>query len=221
MIALLFALVTAAPPAANPSPKSDLTPEQRFVAVQKRYDNFSDFSADFKQTLVRAARPGKGRSETGKVFLKRPGLMRWDYAEPEVKNFVIDGERLWEYKPDESQVMVFDKFHEAEVSAGLSFLWGKKTVLKEFTAQHYTGNDPLGEPMGASAIKLTPIKPDANVKSLVFAMDNAGFIAKAIVEDNLGNFNMFEFKNIKLDSGLKRDAFLFVPPEGVKVVHVE
>ena len=210
MIVLLFLALFA-----------DATPDQRLAAVQKRYDGFSDFSAEFKQTLVRAARPGKGRSETGKVFLKRPGLMRWDYADPEVKNFVIDGERLWEYKPDESQVMVFDKFHEAEVSAGISFLWGKKTVLKEFTAQHYAGTDPLGAPIGERAIKLTPVKPDANVKTLVFAMNDQGFIEKAIVEDNLGNFNMFEFKNIKLDSGLKRDAFLFVPPDGVKVVHVE
>ena len=221
MKTLLFLALAAALPTAKTAGKTAATPEQLLANVQKRYDGFSDFSADFKQTLVRASRPGKGRSETGKVFLKRPGLMRWDYAEPEVKNFVIDGERLWEYKPDESQVMVFDKFHEAEVSAGISFLWGKKTVLKEFTAQHYTGADPVGTPMGEHAIKLTPVKPDANVKTLVFAMNAEGFIEKAVVEDNLGNFNMFEFKNIKLDSGLKRDAFLFVPPEGVKVVHVE
>ena len=46
-------------------------------------------------------------------------------------------------------------------------------------------------------------------------------ISKAVVEDQVGNFNVFDFKNIALDKGLKKDAFLFVPPDGVKVVHVD
>ncbi len=200
---------------------ADPTPNALLAQVQKRYESFADFSAEFKQTLVRAARPGKGRTESGKVYLKRPGLMRWDYAEPEVKNFVIDGERLWAYKPDEAEVMVYDKFHEAEVSAGLSFLWGKAALDKEFDAKHESGNDPLGAPFPPRTLKLIPKKPDANVKTLYFTIDDKNFISKAVVEDQVGNFNIFDFKNVMLDKGLKKDAFLFVPPDGVKVVHVD
>lgn len=197
------------------------TPADLLAAVQKRYDAFSDFSADFQQTLLRASRPGKGRSEVGKVFLKRPGLMRWDYSQPTVKNFVVDGERLWAYKPEEAQVAVYDKFKEAEVSAGLSFLWSKKSLAASFNAAQFTGPDPVGEPVAARAIRLTPKVEDPSVKNLTFYLSEKAFIEKAIIEDHLGNVNVFKFQNIAIDGGLKKEAFLFVPPAGVKVIHVD
>ena len=197
------------------------TPDQLLAAVQKRYDSFDDFSAEFMQTTMRASRPGKGRSEIGSVYLKRPGLMRWDYAEPEVKNFIVDGQRLWAYKPDEGQVGVYDHFKEAEISAGLSFLWTKKKLAAEFDAKHFTGPDPLGEKVAERALRLTPKKEDPSIKTLTFYVDDRGFIEKAIIEDHLGNTNIFAFRAIKTDQKLKKDAFLFTPPPGVKVLHID
>jgi len=58
-------------------------PIDRFVeSVQQRYDRVRDFSADFVQTysggVLRTS-----TSERGKVFIKKPGKMRWEYAAPE------------------------------------------------------------------------------------------------------------------------------------------
>lgn len=197
------------------------TPVELLTAVQKRYDSFSDFSAEFEQTLVRASRPGKGRSESGKVYLKRPGLMRWDYSAPATKNFIVDGERLWAYKPDEATVAVYDNFKEAEISAGLSFLWSKKSLASSFEPKQFTGPDPLGEPVSARAVRLLPKAEDPSIKTLTFYLDEKAFIEKAIIEDHLGNINIFKFKGMATDTQLKKDAFLFTPPAGVKVVHVD
>ena len=46
-------------------------------------------------------------------------------------------------------------------------------------------------------------------------------VEKAMAKDHLGSINVLELKNIKLNQGLKKEAFLFVPPDGVKVVHVD
>jgi outer membrane lipoprotein carrier protein len=197
------------------------TPQELVDRMQKQFDAAQDFSAEFVHTHYAAARKGKGRSESGMVYIKKPGLMRWDYTEPSVKNFVIDGKRLWFYKPEEAQVIVNDKYQEADISAGLSFLWSTKRLSDEFEIRHFTGEDPQGKPVPPDAVKLTPKKPDAQVKDLVFYLSKDGMIEKAMAKDHLGNLNVLELRNIKLNQGLKKEAFLFVPPDGVKVVHVD
>jgi outer membrane lipoprotein carrier protein len=197
------------------------TPDEIGDKLQKALSAAADFSADFKHTHFAAARRGKGRSESGKVFIKKPGLMRWDYDKPTVKYFVVDGERLWFYKPEEGQVIVNDKFSTADISAGLSFLWTAKKLSDDFEMRHFTGPDPQGAPVPAEAIKLTPKKPDPEVKDIVFYLDKNGFIQKAMSKDHLGNINVLELDHVMLNQGLKKDAFLFVPPDGVKVIHVD
>ncbi len=197
------------------------TPEELSTKLQNALQGAADFSADFKHTHFAAARRGKGRSESGKVFLKKPGLMRWDYDKPTLKYFVVDGERLWFYKPEEAQVIVNDKFKEADISAGLSFLWSTKKLGEEFEVRHFTGPDPQGQPVPKDAIKLTPKKPDPNVKDVVFYLDEHGLVQKAMSKDHLGNINVLELSHIQLNQGLKKEAFLFVPPDGVKVIHVD
>ncbi|MCC6810309.1 MAG: outer membrane lipoprotein chaperone LolA [Deltaproteobacteria bacterium] len=197
------------------------TPTEMVEHMQKSFDAAQDFSAEFVHTHYAAARKGKGRAESGQLFIKKPGLMRWDYAEPNVKNFVIDGKRLWFYKPEEAQVIVNDKYQEADISAGLSFLWTAKRLTADFDVRHFTGPDPQGKAVPTDAVKLTPKNPDPNVKDVVFYLGKDGMIEKAMAKDHLGNLNVLELKNIKLNQGLKKEAFLFVPPDGVKVVHVD
>jgi outer membrane lipoprotein carrier protein len=197
------------------------TPEELVERMQKSFDAAQDFSAEFAHTHYAAARKGKGRTESGMLYIKKPGLMRWDYSEPTVKNFVIDGKRLWFYKPEESQVIVNDKYQEADISAGLSFLWSSKRLTNDFEVRHFTGKDPQDKVVPETAVKLTPKKPDPNVKELVFYLNKEAMIEKAIAKDHLGNLNVLELRNIKLNQGLKKEAFLFVPPDGVKVVHVD
>jgi outer membrane lipoprotein carrier protein len=197
------------------------TPEVLGDKLQNALNAASDFSADFKHTHFAAARRGKGRSESGKVFIKKPGLMRWDYTEPTLKYFVVDGERLWFYKPEEGQVLVNEKFKEAEISAGLSFLWSTKRISESFEVRHFTGPDPVGGTVPADAIRLIPKKPDPQIKDVVFYLGADGMIQRAMSKDHLGNINMLEMTNVKLNQGLKKEAFLFVPPDGVKVIHVD
>ncbi len=197
------------------------TPNELVEQMQKNFDAAADFSADFTHTHYAATRKGKGRSEAGQLFIKKPGLMRWDYAAPNEKNFVIDGKRLWFYKPEEAQVIVNDKYQEADISAGLSFLWTAKKLTADFDVKHFNGPDPQGKPVPATAVKLTPKQPDPSVKDVVFYLGKDGLIEKAMAKDHLGNLNVLELKNIKLNQGLKKEAFLFVPPDGVKVIHVD
>src|SRR5690242_14363394 len=84
---------------------ADQTAPELAQALQKRYDGIKDFSADFVHTYKGGALK-KTLSEKGRVQIKKPGRMRWDYTAPEAKLFVSDGTKVYFYIPAEKQVLV-------------------------------------------------------------------------------------------------------------------
>lgn len=196
------------------------TPTELLDRVQKNVANATDFSAEFRHSNV-TFRKTKPLQESGKVFLKKPGLMRSDYDKPNAKSFIFDGERVWIYKPDDMQVTVLDKIDKSKLSGGLLFLLSAAPLKDSYTPEHFTGPDPQGLEVSPDAVRLIPKKKDPEVKEVVLYLDKAGMLTKAFTQDYMGNFNVFELRNVKLNQGLKKEAFLFAPPDGVKVLHAD
>src|SRR5581483_206283 len=69
--------------------------EQLITALQSKYDKLTTLAADF--TPVYHAPGERVRREGGRLLLKKPGRMRWDYTTPESKLFVSDCKWLYEY----------------------------------------------------------------------------------------------------------------------------
>src|SRR6266568_890792 len=57
-------------------------------AVDEHYNHLQTLQADFTEIYQGA---GVERSETGTLWLKKPGKMRWEYRSPEEKLFIGDG----------------------------------------------------------------------------------------------------------------------------------
>src|SRR5438128_10766757 len=74
-------------------------------ALQKKYNAIRDFSADFVHVYEGGVLK-KQITERGRVLVKKPGKMRWDYTAPAQKLFVSDGVKLYSYIPQEKQVFV-------------------------------------------------------------------------------------------------------------------
>jgi len=87
-------LAMAAVPETSAQPRLDA----RGVAsaVQRLYDQRDVFSADFYQTYFNKLYNTYQRSN-GRVFFKKPGKMRWDYAGSNGKVIVSDGQRIQYY----------------------------------------------------------------------------------------------------------------------------
>jgi outer membrane lipoprotein carrier protein len=97
--ALLLTLAVVGAAAAPP------TPAELAATLQKKYDGVKDFSADF----VHAYEGGvlrKQITERGKLQVKKPGKMRWEYTAPEEKLFVSDGVKMYSYIKQDKQVIV-------------------------------------------------------------------------------------------------------------------
>ena len=74
-------------------------------ALQRKYDGIKDFSADFAHTYEGGVLK-KQITERGRLLVKKPGKMRWDYTAPEQKQFVSDGVKMYSYIPQDKQVIV-------------------------------------------------------------------------------------------------------------------
>ena len=108
-----------------------ISAEQVAQGIQKYYDSTRDFQAAFQQEYASQAL-GRKRSSSGFVYIKKPGMMRWDYRSPRAKHFVADGQALYIYDPDLEQVMVDRSFSGSDLSTAVTFLWGRGSLVDEF-----------------------------------------------------------------------------------------
>ena len=67
--------------------------------VDSRYEQTTDLQADFSQeTKIEGFETQL--SSTGRVLLKKPGMLRWDYVEPSVEQIFVDGDDVLVYTPE-------------------------------------------------------------------------------------------------------------------------
>src|SRR5260221_13762571 len=64
--------------------------------LDRHYNGLRSLRSQFTETYRGA---GITRTESGTLWLRRPGKMRWDYAEPQKKLFVSDGKTAYFYVP--------------------------------------------------------------------------------------------------------------------------
>src|SRR5882724_13206117 len=69
-------------------------------AVDDHYNQLKSFKAAFIEIYEG---PGVSRSESGILWLKKPGRMRWEYHQPREKLFLTDGQTAYFYVPGEHQ----------------------------------------------------------------------------------------------------------------------
>jgi outer membrane lipoprotein carrier protein len=192
------------------------TADELAQALQRKYDAVADFSADFVHTYEGGVLKRK-LTERGKVLIKKPGKMRWDYDAPERKQFISDGARMYFYIPADKQVMVTPVPPDAAATTPALFLAGKGRLVAEF-APSFT-DLPAGLPAGSLALKLVPKSKQTEYDWLVLAVDPVSLAIRGLVTvDAQGGSSTFAFTNLKENVGLADDQFNFRIPRGVEVV---
>src|SRR3989440_8901983 len=96
--------------------------------VDNRYNHITTLQAEFTE-LYRGA--GMERRESGTLWLKKPGKMRWQYRSPREKLFVSDGKNAWFYLPGDRQVRKAPVRKLDDLRSPLGFLLGETRLEKE------------------------------------------------------------------------------------------
>jgi outer membrane lipoprotein carrier protein len=185
-------------------------------ALQRKYDTVRDFSADFTQ-VYRGGVLKRQLTESGRVSIKKPGRMRWEYKKPEEKLFVSDGAKVYWYVPQDKQVIVSQVPQDDRASTPALFLAGKGAITRDFVPSF--ADSPAGQPAGTRALKLVPRTPQPEYDWLIISVDPVTFTLRGLVTgDAQGGTSSFSFTNLKENVGLADKLFVFTPPRGVDIV---
>jgi outer membrane lipoprotein carrier protein len=183
--------------------------------LQAKYDRVADFSADF----VHSYRGGvlkQQATERGRLLVKKPGKMRWEYTAPERKLFVSDGRKIYSYIPQDKQVVVSTMPQDAEAPTPALFLTGKGNLTRDFTVVFDTVADA---PAGSVALKLTPRRREPEYESLTLVVEQKSMrLLMLITVDAQGGRSAFTFSNLKENIGVADNQFVFQMPRNVDVV---
>jgi outer membrane lipoprotein carrier protein len=204
-----------------PFPPSPLFAQQRSATelaqqLQTKYDGIHDFTADFVHAYEGGALR-KQITERGRLIVKKPGKMRWDYAAPDEKVFVSDGVKMYSYIPQDKQVIVSTVPQEDQATTPTLFLAGKGNLVRDFTPSLA----PIPKPMLADslALKLVPKSPQRDYDWLVLVVDPKTLDFRGLVTvDAQGGISTFSFANLKINTNPADKEFAFKIPRGVDVV---
>jgi len=183
-------------------------------AVDRRYNELQAFRADFVESYRGA---GIERSESGRLWLKKPGKMRWEYTQPREKVFVTDGSNAYFYVTGDQQARRAPVKKLDDLRSPLRYLLGKTKLQKEFADLEFA---PRVAPLTAGNVVLhgQPKSLADRVSDVVFEITPEGRIARLVVEEVDGSTTEFRFSNMVENPAVEEAKFRFRPPPGVQVV---
>ncbi len=192
---------------------ADARLDQLMQKLQKKYDTLEGFKANFTQSY-QSQRFSEGLSESGIVYLKKGGLMKWQYMKPEQKMFVSDRMFYYYYVPEDKQVIKTPVSPDGNERSPTLFLAGRGNFLQDFKAE-WSDSRP-----GSHLVKLTPLKAQSDFKSLIVDVDPiSGLILRLLVVDEFDNRTEYKFTEIQENPSLPSNFFTFQPPPGTDVIY--
>ncbi len=214
LLSVLLAFIPAAALADEPAKDAVISLVRD---LQKHLAGLTDFRASFTQRLF-APHSATPREESGVLYVKMPGRMRWNYLDPERKEFICDGEKIWFYEPEEKAVTIYGAEIIGDSGTPLQMLFGQGDLLADFLV---TADDSPVEalsPGGVMALVRPRVEDAAFVQAhLEITTNPVPRLVRLIVVDPLQNSTEYLFSDYRENSGLADEYFTFVPPPGTEV----
>jgi outer membrane lipoprotein carrier protein len=193
---------------------ADPTIDTIIDGVEARY-NVPGFTADFDQESILKAMAVTDTA-SGRLMVRQPGKMRWEYLVPDPQTIITDGTALWVYRPEENQVLVGKAPSFFGEGKGAGFLSNIKMVRKSFQLSLATTDDPK-----RYRLKLVPNKSSVDLMAVELDIDKKTFDLVRIITFNVyGDETRIELKNVNFDNPPSEALFRFDVPEGADVLQM-
>jgi outer membrane lipoprotein carrier protein len=210
----LFALVLVVAAAPTPAAGHPMAPEVKALVdrMQGFYERTQDFTADFNQEYLYKTF-NRTVVSTGTVAFQKPAKMRWEYLTPSKRTFVLSGDRIYALDPD-AQTLTKAALPTSQLSASVTFLWGKGKLGDEFDISRTECKECAG-----TLLTLVPKKPDARFREVQLEIDpKTAQVRRSIVIDPDGSRNSITFSGLKTNVGLPKETFQLTPPPGTQII---
>jgi len=220
MIAALLCMATMSPAQETVDEQALKEVEEVVKKLQSRYEKTKDLQADFTQkTMIEGfERP---MTSTGKVYIKKPGRLRWNYLDPANENIFVNKDDVKVYVPEHKQVLVGKLTQMAASKAPLELLQGAAKLEESFQVEPTPGKG-----RGAGGIRLLTLLPKSHgqettktlQKIVVEVFPKTYYIRTVSLYEISGNVSHFEFSAPQANVGLADDLFEPKFPADVEIV---
>jgi outer membrane lipoprotein carrier protein len=189
--------------------------EKIIQGVEKRYD-VSSFSATFDQESTLKAMEITDTGN-GRITVKRPWKMKWEYESPEKQIYVTDGTDMWIYRPEDNQVQIgkAKSFFTGVVRA--VFLLDMEQIKKYFSIALIIREDPM-----VYTLKLLPKEEIADVSEMYLSVSKKTYDVVKIAKYNAsGDEVTYTLSDFKFNGSYPDSLFRLKIPEGADVQYFD
>ena len=207
---LAFATFLVLAPAAGALPNVHTVAQ----AVDDHYNHMQSLQANFTEIYQGS---GIERVESGTLWLKKPGKMRWEYRSPEEKLFIGDGKDAWLYLPSEKQVRKSSMRNLDDLRSPLAFLLGKTKLEKELQVLSFAPDVQPWKPEDAM-LRGVPRGMEDRVSQVLLEITPGHQIARILIQGVDDSITEYRFSDQKENLEVPDSKFHFLPPAGSEVV---
>lgn len=166
--------------------------------------------------------PKDARVESGTVYFRRPGQMRWEYESPEKKLFVVDGKTTWFYVPYDHTVTKAPVKQSSDWRTPLALLTEKPDLAR--LCERIDLVEEQGLPPGHAVLRCMPKEArkqsgDKEYTEVRLEADaSSGELARIQIREPGGIQLEYRFGSWLTDIPLESSLFHFEVPKGVAIV---
>ncbi|HOB51260.1 MAG TPA: outer membrane lipoprotein carrier protein LolA [Acidobacteriota bacterium] len=185
-----------------------------FDRFLERFHGFRTLEARFSQSVQT---PLGIEQASGRIWIRRPHLMRWDYQDPEPKIFLLRKNEYRMYIPAERQ-LVIQKLDglDAEESP-LVFILGGRRRLDEF----FDHDPPAVDGARTAYVLRARAKDPVFARALLVLSGDPPFIEELTLYESSGSTHTYRFSEVRLDVPVPAGRFEFTPPADTEVLRPE
>ena len=184
------------------------------AAIDTHYNHLHSLQAEFVETYRGS---GMERTESGTLWLKKPGKMRWEYRSPRAKLFVSDGKDAWFYVPDDRQARKTSAKKLEDIRSPLAFLLGKTKLEKELRGLSLARDKEPLQP-GNIVLRGVPQGLSDRISEILIEVTPEHQIARIVIQEADGPSTEYRFGEMKEDAPMKDAEFQFKVPAGTETV---
>jgi outer membrane lipoprotein carrier protein len=183
-------------------------------AVDQHYNQLKSLKCSFTEIYQG---PGVSRTESGTLWLKKPGRMRWEYRQPREKLFLTDSQTAYFYVPGERQARKSAIKNLDDIRSPLRYLLGKTKLEKELEGLSLAPDIPAIQ-VGDTVLRGIPKTMKDRISHVVLEVSPAHQIVRILIDEVDGASTDFRFSQIEENIPIQNSLFRFSPPPGVEMI---
>src|SRR5215472_15566220 len=182
--------------------------------VDDHYNQLKSFKSAFTEVYQG---PGIARTESGTLWLKKPGRMRWEYHVPREELFLINSDHAYFYVTGEHQARKTPVKNLDDIRSPLRYLLGKTKLEKEFEGLSLAPDlTPLET--GDVVLRGVPKMMKDRVSSVILEISPRHQIHRIVIHGVDDTTTDFRFSQIEENVPVQDSLFRFTPPPGVQTL---